>query len=84
MHLRAALTHLHLVVQPLIQPQRISSRHDFDASGRVVHCGCHPVVYFHQPQCDGLGNSEFGIMALFQQFAGSLLVLCVVLMLPAL
>ena len=66
-HLRAALKHLHLPVHPFLQPQRISSEHDCDASGRLVHTGCHPVWSFFQPQSAGLGRSGSGIRARFQQ-----------------
>ncbi len=64
-HLRAALKHLHLPVHPFLQPHRISSEHDCDASGRVVHNGCHPVSTFFHPQSAGLGRSGSGIKAWF-------------------
>ena len=35
-HLSAALTHLHCLVHPFLQPQRISSWHASDASEIVV------------------------------------------------
>ena len=50
MHLSAALAHLHCPVHMhFLQRQAINSRHDLDASGRMVQRGCPPVVSYLCP-----------------------------------
>ncbi len=71
-HFSAAFRHLHLPLHPFLQPQRMSLRQDSEASGRLVHKGCHPASSFCHPQSIGLGrhgSGHNGHNALFQQFA---------------
>ena len=58
-HLMSALTHLHLPLQPFssLHPHFISSKQHLDASGRVVHSGCHVSQdVFFQPHSLGQGG----------------------------
>ena len=67
MHLSAALTHLHCLVHPFLQPQWISSWHASDTSEIVLQRGSQPVLVFVHPQFAESGSSCIGVKALFQQ-----------------
>jgi len=67
----AALTHLHRLVYPFLQPQWISSWHATDASEIAFQRGSQPVLVFLHPQFAGSGSSCIGVKALFQQIESS-------------
>ena len=56
----AAFLHLQRFLQPLLQPQEISSWHDFGACGNVVQWRSYITSVFTQPQLVGDGNTWSG------------------------
>ena len=57
-HDKFALTHLHLLVHPFLQPHFRRALQTLETSGRVVHSGCQlSSVYVHL-KCDDGGRSN--------------------------
>lgn len=50
------LLHLQLPLHATLQPHRISSWQDFDASGMLVQCGRHAESLYTQPSWMGQGE----------------------------
>ena len=56
-HDKFALTHLHLLVHPFLQPHFRRALQTLETSGRVVHSGCQLSSLYVHPKCDGEGRS---------------------------